>query len=53
MDVTTKNFPQFLDDFKQNLPLSRFLSFDFELTGIATAQQDLWWDMPFERYSKV
>lgn len=56
MNVTTANFNEFFDEFKQYLPQARFLSFDFEMTGIATAKesgQDLWWDLPFERYGKV
>ena len=53
MNVTAKNFSNFLTEFKEELPLARFLAFDFELTGIATATQDLMWDMPYERYAKV
>lgn len=53
MEVTNKNFQKFLEEFKENLPKAKFLAFDFELTGISTSPPDLWWDLPFERYSKV
>lgn len=53
MEVTYQNFPLFLEDFKANLPKSKLLSFDFEMTGIATTPSELWWDLPFERYAKV
>lgn len=53
MNVTSKNFTEFFDEFKVSLPKAKFLAFDFELTGIATTPQDLWWDLPYERYTKV
>lgn len=53
MEVTCKNFPKFLEEFKANLLKARFLAFDFELTGISTSPPDLWWDLPSDRYAKV